>query len=614
MTTRIATDAGTGLGGFVDSLAQSFIVDRALYLTKIDVYFSDKSSDYPVELSLRTLENGVPSRKIIPNSVVTLSPSNVNISSNAYTATTFTFAEPIYVTSGIYSFVLTSDTKKYRVYVSEKGNVDLITNAVIGSKDPTGGVLFKTQNGVSWEMDNSKDIKYKVYRANFTSTSATIDLKLKKGLQNSLTYKLLPKDPFTSYASSPVVKVKHPNHGFANGAKVKFFNLTGDLEVLANANAIVRYNGILYQNIVPSTYLTVANAKYDSYTVLLTIPAGDLADIKFGSFGGATVTATSQHPYSVTYPAISKIEPTGTSITYRAKTTDTGYNISGFEVVNGTNTNTYNGEKIIVDDENTLLSLSSQDSFAYRLNLSTTDSYLSPKIDLSLSSINFITNDINNPSSTDNLSLDIKTIASANTLISFASTGVVTIGGGATQANVKTMQQGAFIEISGASQSANNGTFRLVNVATDGTTFTIPAASTEPNGSPITLKYFPSYVAEEASTGGTAKAKYITRKIELANPSTAIVTRLNISKPASADVKVYFKTQSIGEESIIDSKEFTELSLGTLPTSSTGEYTEIEKVLDNLSEFTAIIFKIVLISTSRAEAPKVKDLRIIALE
>ena len=112
MATSLYGDGGVGLSGYTDTLAQSFFVDKNLLLTKIDLYFSDKDSILPVELSIRRVENDKPSANIIPNSVVVVPAASIATSSNADSVTTFTFPVPIRLDSGQYCFALSSDTKK----------------------------------------------------------------------------------------------------------------------------------------------------------------------------------------------------------------------------------------------------------------------------------------------------------------------------------------------------------------------------------------------------------------------------------------------------------------------------------------------------------------------
>jgi hypothetical protein len=55
------------------------------------------------------------------------------------------------------------------------------------------------------------------------------------------------------------------------------------------------------------------------------------------------------------------------------------------------------------------------------------------------------------------------------------------------------------------------------------------------------------------------------------------------------------------------------LSLGTITTTIKDQFVDVEKFVENLTAFSAIVVKIVLKSTTIANYPEVKDLRIIAL-
>jgi hypothetical protein len=122
------------------------------------------------------------------------------------------------------------------------------------------------------------------------------------------------------------------------------------------------------------------------------------------------------------------------------------------------------------------------------------------------------------------------------------------------------------------------------------------------------------YVSDEAASGSSTRANYVTRKIELATPATSLLVRFAVSKPAGADVEVYYKLQNGSEAISFDTKEYTQLSLPTIKNTVDSQFVDIEKLVDSLASFNAFVIKVVLKSTSIAAYPKVKDLRIIALE
>jgi hypothetical protein len=366
--------------------------------------------------------------------------------------------------------------------------------------------------------------------------------------------------------------------------------------------------------LLANTFLTVGNVTLDSYTVALSINAATVANITPGRFGGQGVLATTLLPYSAVYPSISTVTPPKTSINHKLKTTDTSFTVSNFQPVIPDTIN-FTDTKLLVDNKNSVESMSGAASFVYRLELKSNDPYVSPMVDLPFTSAVFVTPDINSPSTADNLTTDLVTIASANSLISFSATGNVSIGGSNEKANVKGMVPGAFVTITNAGTPSNNGTFRLTTVSNDGAYFNIPSSSFEPQGNAITISYRPMYISDEAASGSSSRANYITRKIDLATPATSLLVKFALSKPVNSDIEVYYKLQNGNEATSFDTKEYTLLSgFASVKNTVEGQYVELERIVNSLASFNAFVIKIVLKSSSISSYPKVKDLRIIALE
>ena len=188
-TTRVTAN-------FYDPLAQSFSVGGTIdapdlngqnndangaFLTAVDLFFANKpSGNDPVRIEVRTVELGTPTRTIIGNPV-TLTPSEVNVSTNGGTATRVTFDYPIFLAPGQeYAIVAVAETTdEYELWIAEMGektvNTQSLPNAesVIYSKQFALGSLFKSQNGSIWTANQYQDLKFKLYKANFTSTTGT---------------------------------------------------------------------------------------------------------------------------------------------------------------------------------------------------------------------------------------------------------------------------------------------------------------------------------------------------------------------------------------------------------------------------------------------------------
>jgi len=161
---------------YYDPLAQSFIIGNiptGTFATKIDLYFKEKSNNVPLSIHLVTVENGIPTQKMVPFSKVIKKPSEVNTNNKAEVATTFTFESPVYLSPGIeYAIVVMSNSPDYRLWMSEVGGDDVTTSTRI-SKNTYAGVSFKSQNASTWTPDQNKDFKMTIYRAQFSGLSGT---------------------------------------------------------------------------------------------------------------------------------------------------------------------------------------------------------------------------------------------------------------------------------------------------------------------------------------------------------------------------------------------------------------------------------------------------------
>ena len=142
-------------------------------MTSVDVFFNTKDTNIPVSMQIRTMENGYPTKSILPFSDVTIEPTNIQISETGSVATKFTFAAPVYIPQSIeHCFVLLSDSNEYQVWISRMGELDITGDRTI-SDQPYAGVLFKSQNASTWTADQFEDLKFAINRAEFTTTGTS---------------------------------------------------------------------------------------------------------------------------------------------------------------------------------------------------------------------------------------------------------------------------------------------------------------------------------------------------------------------------------------------------------------------------------------------------------
>ena len=180
-----------------DPIAQSFLVfgDTGVFLTSVDLYFSEKDpNDIPVIFQLRTMENGLPTQKILPFSEVTVSPAQIQTSADSSVATRITFDAPVYVEEQTeYAMCLISASTRYKVFISRVGENDLSTDEFV-STQPYLGSFFKSQNASTWEPSQWEDLKFVLNRAVFDSSGTMEVYSSQLDYGNGQIAKLMP-DP-----------------------------------------------------------------------------------------------------------------------------------------------------------------------------------------------------------------------------------------------------------------------------------------------------------------------------------------------------------------------------------------------------------------------------------
>ena len=593
-----------------DPLAQTFIISsNPAVLTGVDLFFYDTDTSAPMYIELRTVVNGSPSQTVIPFSRRVVRPEEITTSDDGTVATYLAFDGLVYLEPGEYALVLLTNSINYKVWISQIGETDVATGRVINDQ-PFVGVLFKSQNASSWEANQNQDLKFRIYNAIFSTTSpATVDFEV-DAKDYQLT--LLGTDPLEFYPGSQVLKVLHPDNGFVNGSTVKLYNVPGDGSSIALNNSGNIY-GVNVKTINNVEFL-VSNVRANSYTIILPTASTSNTIVRTGGNG---IVAERDFLYDAVYPAISSLQFADTSARVSVKAVDKGYSPQSlFTVLNGASASELYTTSVLPSTTNITNNLSGARPLTLRITLNNNTPSLSPIIDMQQLSAVFIRNNINSPTyATENLSTDIVTVAN-NSNISFtrvsAETGYISIVATNDRANVSGIVKGTTVTV--ANSSVNSATYRVLDVLDAGANILVAGGiTTAAAANVITVTNGRAFIAEEAATGGSAIAKYITRQVDLVNPSTSINLRLDISKPENANVKVYYKVKTVGESADLATKEYVELTGLVIPTSLNGEFFEVEKQIDNITQFTSIVFKIVLLSDDSADIPKCKNLRAIML-
>ena len=271
----------------VDPLAQSFTVGgniedsrpgeagsddkNGAFLSSVDLYFGTKDTgNNPVTVEIRTTNFGSPTLSILGNPV-TLRPDQINVSDDGTVPTRFTFDYPIYLEPGEqYAVViLAPQSLLYQVWVAEMnkktvGTSDLPdANSGVYGRNFSLGQLYKSQNGAEWVPSPYEDLKFKLYKCNFTSNTGTAYFTNPKLDKSNGFIKTLPPNSITVYPRKLKVKVTAiSNPALTIGRKVTSAQLPYNYGIIENIGGSATSVGVAFSG---SNYVTSTNV--DTYPI-----------------------------------------------------------------------------------------------------------------------------------------------------------------------------------------------------------------------------------------------------------------------------------------------------------------------------------------------------------
>jgi hypothetical protein len=610
-SSRVVADTG-----WYDPLAQTFLIEQrgGAFLSKVDVFFATKDQVIPVTVEIREVVNGYPGKRVLPFSRVTLRPNQVNLSREFVTLdgvstpkydtpTTFIFPSPVYVQENTeYAIVLSSDSNNYKVWISQVGDSIPGSTRTI-SEQPYLGSLFKSQNASTWTADQMQDLKFTLYRCRFdTSVIGNIEY-----VNDVLPLQRLDYDPFETRAGNNKVRVWHRDHGMPVGSKVSISGATGTL------------------NNIPSeefnTIHEISDVDLDSYVITVATSA-----TSSGYVGGTEIRATRNMQFDAIQPSIQVQTFSETSVNFGIKTLS-GKSVDGaqspyvlensFGGILANDNNYFSLPRMIASELNENEFIAGNKSITMNVTMNTTNDSLSPVLDTHRTSLIVINNKVNNPTEVNmNVGgLDDNVELQSNTTIAFSGSQITTANASARE-SLSSLAVGKFLNISGASNPSNNGTFLVIAVAADGSSVTLDKVFiTETAGAAVTLTQRERFVDEIAPFESSTVSKYVTRRVNLANPSNFLRIRFAGNIPSGSNVEVYYKTSIAGSATEFDTINYTKVEPDRPIvnfSNFTDRFVDIDYSKDELDTFDAVQVKLVMKSTNSSDVPRIKDLRVIA--
>jgi hypothetical protein len=373
-----------------DPLAQTFLVDQpgGVMITKVDLYFSQKDQNLPVIVQIRSVDNGYPTTIVLPFAEVIKPASEVVVSDDATAATTFTFPVPVYLNQGReYSIVVLANTQEYKMWIAELGENEIGTTNRI-SKQPSTGVLFKSQNSSTWTADQMQDMKYHLYRAKFnTNVVGTLVLN-----NANIPLRKLQPNPIYTTASNNTIRVFHKNHAMLVNSKVAITGVSG-----------ADVNGIPTEQL--NATHTISAVEQDWYSIVISTNATST-----GNSGGTLIYATENKTINVLQPNLSIVQFPDTRTDWAVRLT-TSQSLAGSESA-FTLDNALNYKPVVLNDNyltdrpymiasklNEDDKLGGSKSFWLRGTFTTDSDNVSPMIDMERMTAICVNNRVDNPQS-----------------------------------------------------------------------------------------------------------------------------------------------------------------------------------------------------------------------
>ena len=612
-----------------DPLAQTFISndENGCFLTKIDLFFQAKDNNLPAWVEIRNVINGYPGAKILPFGRKLLDSSEINLSDNGTTATTFHFDSPVYIQGGTeYCVVVRTNSLNYRLWIAQMNELDVSgTNRVV-SKQPHLGVLFKSQNNKTWNAVQSQDMKFTLYKAAFSSTSSTLSLQNNfvgeaKTAENgtSIIYgRRLQPNPLKLTNSSTTLRVTHVDHGM--------YSTSNNVSITGVSSGITTtLNGAITATATSLTLTSNTNFEASNDSSLCYVKIDN--EVLKGTLSGNNINSLTRG-------------------------TDTGYGAAAAHA-NGATVELFQLFKTPLSEINkthTAIANIGIDSYTLTLSTAPTVSGSSTEVDAGGISVHASEN-----YRFEELKTNLSTLELPNTTISaeLKKTTATSPSGSetsfVTDTSFSSIPLGENFKLNTTSMVASdvNETNELASAKSF--QLNLPMTTTDTNVSPIvdtdrlstilianrinnidsSSDVFPTTDFNPSTDpfGDDNVAIYITKKIALENPATSIRCFFAGHKKTTADIKVLFKILRSDQSDDFDDIGYTFFNTTGIPDNTVPASLDIEDfqeysftagVTDDdigtpLPEFSQFAIKIVMQATDAANPPRIKDLRVLAL-
>ena len=620
-----------------DPLAQTFISEdeNGCFLTKVDIFVAEKDDNLPLWVEIRNVINGYPGPKILPFGRKLLESSEINVDGDTgQTATTYTFDSPVYIQGGIeYCVVVRSMSLNYRVWIAQMNEIDVSGSNRVVSKQPTLGVLFKSQNNKTWNAVQSQDLKFHLHKAEFDTNAAGLvtltnghavddgdkfangDVAVAENGGNLYGRRLQP-NPIRLTNGSTTVKVTHGDHGM--------YSTSNNVDITGVKSGVsTTLNGAITATATSLTLTSATNfaASNDSSRCYVKIGT----EIIFGTLAGTTISSLTRSVMDAPAQAhadgatVEFYQVFGTPLT-EINTVHTAIGNIGVDsyTITLTNAPTVTGSSTDVD--------------VGGINVLATENFRFETMKTNLSLLEIAGTTISgrlkkttatSPSGSETSFITDSSFSSIPLDETFNMDTTSMVCSRINEQRELSSTRSMFLELALASDDQN------ISPVIDTDRMSAILVSNRVNNIDSSADVYPTtdYNAMTEPDGDQNVAIYITKRVTLESPATSLKVFFAGHKRNTAEFKVLFKILRSDQSDDMDDLGYTFFNDNgspdvTVPASlqfgDFQEYLYTAGVKDDdigtpLPEFNQFQIKIVMQATDAANPPRIKDLRVLAL-
>ena len=626
-----------------DPLAQTFLIDKigGIFLTSCDLFFESKDDTFPVTVEIREVLNGFPGPRVVPFSRVVKDPVDVTIDVTAQVATNFKFNSLVYLQANLeYCIVVIANVPTYKVWIARLGETEIqstlaeaqtggtstsATNVLFSertvSKQPAMGVLFKGHNNRTWAPSLTEDLKFNLYRAEFSPLTGTIPLVNASNPTESLS-----KHPLTFLDGSAVIQVRHRDHqmyvttnnvtidGVKSGAST-----TLSTAIDSDDTTIVLASGTNFDDTSGKFSRDTSNVYYikidDEIITYTSISTNTISSATRGTnsttaishAAGATVELYMLHKIPFT-----EINTTHTSIGNIGIDSYTITVTSSAAIDSTGTTHAQNGENSVTATENILYDVSKSQIRGIELPGTNIVAKKRPSTATSPSGAQTsftkttVSNSLNIPLN-ENVYYDVPYMVASDI----------------NQDNEMSSEKSLALDLTLTSQSSNISPF------IDSERMSMIAVGNRVNNIDSSADVYPTseYNDSTESFGDNNEAVYIIKQVNLAQTATALKVFFDGNKDSNGEIKLLYKILREDDDSNFKELGWRYFNTDGSPDLAVGasrsrndfrEHLYTAGVTDDglgqeLDPFIAFSIKIVMQTTNSASPPRIKNFRAIAL-